>query len=1040
MRIMKKVSALILALCMVLTSFAIPAFAAGESIVGDASIYRAPVGTTQQIAYSVVDGSGAAVEGVVWSVSESAGVTIDENGVLSVEGSAAAGELTITATKDSTAIATKTVTILAKPEQYSDLFDRYYEDFEVYAEDATIAAAKGSPQRPSIKFSVPSGSLTIGKEANGNTYAKSTGLCYWGGKSGFAITRSWNAGNPPYMNGSNVETVEGRFMIESASATKQSMMWFESAGVRIGYLASSEAGKADIVYTDSNTFAATVNTNEWFDFRIEFDHTSVTYDVYLNDTPIITEQAILNDTYVGAADNSGGAFYIGASVDNLAMYNGSKKVADVETATISGDASIYRAPVGTTQQIAYSAVDDSNAAVSGVTWSVSDYAGVTIDENGILSVEGSAAAGELTITATKDSAAIATKTVTILAKPETYSDLFDRYYEDFEVYAEDTTIAMKGSPQRTSIKYSDPSGNGLLVGKENNGNTYAKATGLCYWGGAATLRIDQSWNSIKTYLTDSAVSTVEGRFMIESASATQQSLMWYENAGVRLGYMAAAETGKADVFSHGTKVATVNTNEWFDLRLELNHKAVTYNAYLNDGIIVDTRAMDNNLYVGAGDRGNGFYIGASVDNLAMYNGSKKVVPVEVEPVTISGDTNVYKAPVGTTQKLVYTADKALAEGAEWRLSGAPTGVTIDQNGAVKIPGSVAAGAFEVQVVQAGQVAGSKTVTILAKPETYSDLGDRYYEDFEIYENDAAIVMKGSPNRPSLKYDGASAAVGKEEDGNVYAKASLSDGLGWGSSKTTLKLLNSWNTGNVYMPDASAVVIEGRFKAETMTEGARWPMMWHSETGINISYELEEDAAYARLVYTDDSIAAGDDGNANSTIIAHVPVNTWFNLRVEMDYAKGTYSAFVGDACVIQNKAIRNTGARVSKNLVIAASVDDLAMYNGTKDATITGDAMSIIQNGSAVDNATRRFDFAEDGNFALQISKTMMNTSGEAKRIGLVVAVYNADKSLAHVSLNQKFILPGVMGSFMTEVEQSVTAGSYAKVFIWDMETLAPIE
>ncbi|MBQ2613955.1 MAG: S-layer homology domain-containing protein [Clostridia bacterium] len=285
---------------------------------------------------------------------------------------------------------------------------------------------------------------------------------------------------------------------------------------------------------------------------------------------------------------------------------------------IVGDSNIYLPPTGKTMRVGYGISGTSEPVV----WSLqSAVNGVSMMEDGGLLVSGNATAGAtITIEAKAESGTLlAEKTVTIIAKPEQYGDLFDRYYEDFEVYANDSTIAMKATPQRSTLKYY---GTNLLVGKETNGNTYAKSSGLCYWGGNAGFVFGESWNTEKQYMYGSKIATVDGRFMIENPSSTEQSLMWFENAGVRLGYKVSSSPEKADVYSHGTKVATVDINEWFDLRIEFDHVSATYDAYLNDVRILDDKTMNYNIYVGStgGQRGYGFYIGASVDDLAMYNG------------------------------------------------------------------------------------------------------------------------------------------------------------------------------------------------------------------------------------------------------------------------------------------------------------------------------------------------------------------------------------------------------------------------------------
>lgn len=696
--------------------------------------------------------------------------------------------------------------------------------------------------------------------------------------------------------------------------------------------------------------------------------------------------------------------------------------------TIVGDANIYRAPVGKTQKIEYSVVDSSSAKVDGITWSVSEYEGVSIDQNGVLSVSGSVAAGEITITATKEGAALATKTVTILEKTEIYSDV-DRFFDDFEVYKDDEKIVRRTvSPGRSSIKYADLSGTGLFVGKEANGNTYAKATGLCYWGGTATFFIEPTVDGGKQYLPDASVVTIDGRFKTESASASDQSIMWFENAGLKLAYVASAESGKADIYDRAAskKLATVNTNEWFDLRVEFDHSNATYDVYLNNIEVVTAGVMTNNLHIGAGSRGNGFYIGASVDDLAIYNGRNADV---VENVEISGDANIYRAPVGTTQKIAYTAE--VPEGTIWSLNGAPAGVTIDQNGILKAEGSVSSGtSFNIQLINSGVVIGTKEISIPAKPELYpgGTVIGRYFEDFTRYDGTTVT------NQGDIKFTSGLTAT-KTSDGNVYAKAYLEPGASWTSQTgKSLLLVNSWNPGNQYMPDASNVVVEGKFMAETPTGGEHWPIMNHDGLGIHIYYEFKDGEDYARVLFAENDA----EGNPVATVVANVKTNEWFNARLELDYTDYTYSVFVDDVRVVKDKSLKEQ-AKLKDRMTIAISVDDFAMYNGTKNASFVDEKAAVItKNGEIIED--RKVDVTADGTLKLTVNKMMKNNSNLAKQVGAFVAVYGEDGRLLDVVCTYNTILPEVTGSLFVDLNQVVKAGDYAKIFIWDMESLQPLE
>jgi len=301
---------------------------AEEEISGDSSIYLPPVGKTMKVSYSVASGR----DDIVWSLSNNVeGVNIMQDGALIVTGGAMSGaSFDIMAnSSDGTLLGSKTVSILSKPEKYSDTFDRYFEDFEVFKNDNLITQ-KTTPYRSTIKYYAGVGTnLEVGKEADGNTYAKARGGVYWvnDGLARLQILKSWNDGQPVYMNGSNKVTFEGRFKAETPTSDKQALIFMDNAGIKLMY---SSYGDQVAIYDDAvsaNYPLAYVNENEWFNLRMELDHINQTFNVYLNDTEIITQGELKNNLRIGTDGRSNNIF-IGASVDDIAMYNGELLVPD----------------------------------------------------------------------------------------------------------------------------------------------------------------------------------------------------------------------------------------------------------------------------------------------------------------------------------------------------------------------------------------------------------------------------------------------------------------------------------------------------------------------------------------------------------------------------------------------------------------------------------------------------------------------------------------------------------------------------------------
>jgi len=404
---------------------------------------------------------------------------------------------------------------------------------------------------------------------------------------------------------------------------------------------------------------------------------------------------------------------------------------------------------------------------------------------------------------------------------------------------------------------------------------------------------------------------------------------------------------------------------------------------------------------------------------------------EINP-EITGDSGIYRAPVGTTQLIKYKTDMELVNGTEWSLKNAPKGVTIDQNGVLKASGNILAGEFEVQLLYSGKVIASKTVTIYSQPEKYikTVTSGRYFEDFTRYKDNQ--ITTGSYHGDIKLSSGIAATT--EENRNVYAKASLSDGAGWGSSQTALKLIHSWNDGNVYMSDASVVSIEGSFMAEMPTNGTRWPVMWHNALGINISYELSENGSYAKLIYTDES-----ESPSTSETIGFVERGKWFNFRLELDYINDSYSAFLEDNCVVENKKFKTGGIRLNKDLVIGASVDNLAMYNGTKYVRNINSQLTLKKDGVEWGSAGIKNYLNSAESTVISAGGVIENLSEGSIKAGLFLGIYGEDDGLELLDYDVKEAETGKTEELYAEINADADKNKYVKVFVWDMENLCPI-
>lgn len=174
---MKRLVSLVLTISLMASLLPFAVSAVSYDILGDSVISRPPAGTTAAMKYSLSDGGNAVEEGVSWSVTETEGLTMEQDGILRVTSPAnqhAEEEIviTVTAMVGGAVAATKDVTVNK---------ELLYHDFE----DKQVGAAFDELADLGFRTSKTTSEAVL-QETDGNRYASSS----TGGGSMNAANRS----------------------------------------------------------------------------------------------------------------------------------------------------------------------------------------------------------------------------------------------------------------------------------------------------------------------------------------------------------------------------------------------------------------------------------------------------------------------------------------------------------------------------------------------------------------------------------------------------------------------------------------------------------------------------------------------------------------------------------------------------------------------------------------------------------------------------------------------------------------------------------
>ena len=733
-------------------------------------------------------------------------------------------------------------------------------------------------------------------------------------------------------------------------------------------------------------------------------------------------------------------------------------IAAAETGYISGDCRIFLPKSGTIKLTYKLLTAEGGTEISGAAWSlIGDNAADNIGSYAYVN----AASGELYISADAplgESFRLKAETANYTAeKLITIHNV--KYWTDFEDAEQVKTIF--GSGFDTS-----------LIQTEDNGNHYAAFTGG-NWGASNVTNPLTPENLATTSL------NIEARFRTTGTSGINGDLY-----AMRILYNDVSYTyeGQPVVFSpnfkiyHDVKADGLYpiTNHYYNqgnptsTDKSQNNAGVTANTFnrykwnvkggtgvarsktnliLNDKTALSNYQMfqfDVNLDAVAVKQFNFF---TDTDDIEIYSGEKAS-----GTYSVLGEEQILLAPEGRTAAFTYTATPVLpwAEAADdiiWSVKENYSGVTFSE-GKLLVSGSAARGSFTVQAKVGDTVIGEKKVTIIPT-SPWSAVTDktRAYRDFEeLSEGKLATENNPYPNVIRVEnltptdYSEGSSVV--KIDGKTYIEAK--GRVYWSKDGTTLGVnirdcaQMNYSGGNLEIASSSATIETNVKLNNAIGEHTAWSLLYLSQNGIDLRYQRLSDTLGGIYLYR-------DINGENTELISVMPFDACFNLRLYIDFAKKTYDAYINDRLVLGEEACTLTAAGgLNSTARMGCLVDDFAVYNGDKVSGTPQDlALTFYEDGAVKSDAAfgDKFVFteaAEAKSISVGFSKkdSGLTAADDAR---LIFVFYDKNGKVTAVGKNDVVVTAQGMAVGGAGMVQSVEAGSYAKVFLWNKSALQPL-
>lgn len=449
-----------------------------------------------------------------------------------------------------------------------------------------------------------------------------------------------------------------------------------------------------------------------------------------------------------------------------------------------------------------------------------------------------------------------------------------------------------------------------------------------------------------------------------------------------------------------------------------------------------------------------------LDDLEIYSGEKVSGTYE-----ILGDATIYRAQKNSGAKISYTAKPILPwenvlSNLTWCLKSAYNGVTMDADGTLHVSGAAPAGTVTVQVKSGDTVLGEKLITV--KKADWIEYTENLFDDFEssaltVGQAPISGANYGSNQRGAFNYfTSTNAAVGIEPyvraettaDGKVNHYISAARCLHWGTTGCTLQVLPR---NSLPCADYNVVTFDGKFRANTARlQNNTWSLMCLAGGTGGDDLPIRLDIRYRKIaegiigIYNYMVDGVGNQTN-NPKLIAVVPADEWFDARAEFDTVNETYDFYIDDMKVVDGEKWKKDNiANVFVRMYIGSDVDDIAHYNGRKDKVAqTGSGVTVFEDGKAITaGAADKIPFASSSEAKTVSAGISLKNSGltAENNAKLIIAYYDAAGKLVDTAIEPVTITDAGVAAGSVALSQAVGVGDYAKVFLWNMDKVQPLQ
>lgn len=780
-------------------------------------------------------------------------------------------------------------------------------------------------------------------------------------------------------------------------------------------------------------------------------------------------------------------FGFGCYLDDLEIYTG-ERITDTSMFApfkVVGDSKLFLPSSGTIK-VQYGMANNAGEAITeGVTYTLSgenvaSYA--QINDNGELLIDSQALGRTFTITATANGDS-ASKTITTnsVSLSENFEDEVVGQTVSNAIFAGTTTKTITEGQMKSVYGFAEED-----ITKTNKiGHGHHKTTGDSY----SLIVRPEEMKSEKI--------TIELKTGIHKQSDFGTEVWWpamNNSLGVTFGsgsFTVNLANNKVETRVGGSWKANAGLNGY---GADYYYQLIPLKVVIENNNIIKVKANDyqSSVDVAPGNTAetgiNAIEFQSFVDDIEIYSGERYA-----GAYTISGE-DFLLAPSKSTTSTSYNYTATVANSLPWEDANATVtwglasnyaGVSVDANGKLTVNGSAANGNIVLQAKDAsGAVVGEKTVLITRGNTdsiyTYYWIDNRvFYQDFEKYEVGANNLI-ARMGKPATTYEPAhpgpvigsntwddfliaptsntaSAGVGtivQEENGNKYVSSygrkwwtvsANGSGLSVSIADTAFNNNTNKQTSDEHrIGDFFQMVATNNLEFDMMFEGqyvvnmdptyTQWSVLTDDSDALDIFYKKLADDTVGVYLGTVNGVTTED----GAPLIAVMPVDTWFSLRLEQNNATKTVNVYIDGRLVAENvvTAMGDTSL-ADRKWWFGAAVDNIQMYAGSATAAA---ANTEIKVGTEVQNVGFATSIAmTSGKNAVSVvlnEAAPANISADAK---IIIARYGRSGKLIKMTSAPVSVVNGKLYGGAALRDEYAT-GDTVKAFLWNWGTLQPVK